>query len=414
MDKSIESHSGPAADRAKILDIIRGIALLGILVMNISFLSGYVFMDEAQKAALSTFASDNIIYQLELLLFQGKFYSIFSFLFGLGCSIFINNASKKGVNPVRLFHWRMAVLILIGIIHIRFLWEGDILLLYALIGFLLPLFSNLSDRRLLILSVIFLLAPIALDLSLHLIGIWPAEFLFELGWKIDQTNGFTEDTDFSTYLYRPELTFSEFIQWQESAFLYRWGDLIQTHRPFKVLGMFLIGYVAGRNQIYLELEKHKPLFKKIAVWGAVSGILLGLAYLYFYNDKLKIQDNILGIYDSIFHNLQVVPLALSYMSCFALLYMQRKNKRWLEFFAPVGRMALSSYLSQSILCILIFYGFGLGWGGRVGPTILIFTALGIFIFQTIVSYYWLQYFRFGPVEWFWRTLTYRKWQAFRK
>lgn len=120
--------AGPSFDRAKVLDIIRGIALLGILVMNIGFFSGYVFMDEAKKLALSTHTSDQIFYQLELLFFQGKFYSVFSFLFGLGCSIFINNASKKGVNPVRLFQWRMTILVLIGIIHIRFLWEGDILL----------------------------------------------------------------------------------------------------------------------------------------------------------------------------------------------------------------------------------------------------------------------------------------------
>lgn len=281
-------------------------------------------------------------------------------------------------------------------------------------GLLLPLFSKFSDRRLLVVAGIFLLVPIFLDLILHLTGIWPADFIFGLGWQVDQSNGFTEDMDFSGYLYRPDLTFKEFFQWQESAFLYRWGDLIQTHRPFKVLGMFLIGFVAGRNQLYLYPEKHKLLLKNTALWGAVAGILLGLLYWYFHNDKLAIKDSIWGIFDSVFHNLQVAPLALSYIACITLLYLQEKNRRWLEFFAPVGRMALSSYLSQSILCILIFYGFGLAWGGRVGPAILIFIALGIFIFQTIISYFWLQYFQFGPVEWLWRSLTYRKWQVFRK
>ncbi|HYF67245.1 MAG TPA: hypothetical protein VD884_03875, partial [Ohtaekwangia sp.] len=147
-----------SSDRAEILDVLRGFAILGIFIANISVFSGYVFLDASQKAALITYPFDGWVNYAYLALVHGKFYSLFSLLFGIGFSILITRNRVLAHNSFRLFYRRLFILLVFGVLHSFFLWDGDILLLYAMIGFLLPAFSKATDRTLLIAAGVLLIS----------------------------------------------------------------------------------------------------------------------------------------------------------------------------------------------------------------------------------------------------------------
>ncbi len=133
--------------RHLILDALRGMALLGICLANYPEFSLYTFLDSSVTAAMPTAPVDTVVKYLQYIFIDGKFYTLFSILFGIGFSLMLTNAREKGINGLRIFYRRMAILLLIGLIHLVFLWAGDILILYAFVGFFLPLFRKLSDKN---------------------------------------------------------------------------------------------------------------------------------------------------------------------------------------------------------------------------------------------------------------------------
>src|SRR5688572_31841407 len=145
-------------ERADILDTLRGFALLGVLLDNLVGFTGWGFQTQEMREALSTWPADGILALSELTFINGKFYSLFSLLFGIGFSIILIRNEQKGNNPIRIFYRRLFFLALFGLAHCLLLWEGDILLLYALLGCLLPLFRKCSDRALLIWFVVLVLS----------------------------------------------------------------------------------------------------------------------------------------------------------------------------------------------------------------------------------------------------------------
>ncbi len=188
--KSIHSTTPvQTADRAQILDVLRGIAILGIFLNNIFGLSGYGFLTEKSKQQFSTYSIDRIIEFLQVVFVEGKFYSLFSLLFGIGFSIILIRTEQKGFNALKVFYRRLAVLFLFGALHIFLLWEGDILLLYALIGFVLPLFRKCSDKALLMWAGVLLLSPIFIDVLKLFLQWSPGDPLFSLAQSIDKHNG---------------------------------------------------------------------------------------------------------------------------------------------------------------------------------------------------------------------------------
>ncbi|MEP6713196.1 MAG: hypothetical protein ABJA37_12300, partial [Ferruginibacter sp.] len=136
-------------ERADILDILRGFALLGVMLDNLFGFTGWGFLTPAQRQVLPTWHADAILAFSELSFVNGKFYSLFSLLFGIGFSIILMRNQQKGINPLKIFYRRLFILLIIGAGHLFLLWEGDILFLYALIGMLLPLFRKCSDKTLL-------------------------------------------------------------------------------------------------------------------------------------------------------------------------------------------------------------------------------------------------------------------------
>jgi uncharacterized protein len=392
-------------ERSDILDVLRGFALLGILMDNIFGFTGWGYMLQATRESLSTWPADGILGLLELTFVKGKFYSLFSLLFGIGFSIILIRNEQRGVNPLKIFYRRLFILLLIGAAHMFFLWEGDILFLYALIGLFLPLFRKCSDKAILIWAVALILSPILIDVIKVFFQVKPGEFLQRIAISVDDQNGIMGD-EYRNYLFREGSGYKEWRNWQESGYLWRYSYLIESNRIPKVLGMFLIGFYAGRKMMYANLEYYTLLFKKIRKWGFIIGIPTALACSYFEIDE-KYIPQLGGLLDTVTYAISVVPLSLAYVSAICLYWMKKRDSKWM-YLAPVGRMALTNYILQTVFCIIIFYGVGLGFGGNIGPSVFLPIALGIYMLQVLLSNIWFRYFLYGPLEWIWRGLTYGK------
>jgi uncharacterized protein len=395
------------SERAEVLDTLRGIAILGIFLDNILAFSGYVFLSQEDQSAFPTFYFDGILSFLEIFLVHGKFYTIFSILFGIGFSIILDRNYSRGTNPLPIFYRRLALLLLIGWIHLRWIWEGDILLLYAVLGSFLPFFRTVSNRNLMIWAGLLILSPIILDGVKILTSYQPGQFFLDKAMAIDLENGIPLDDSYALYLYQEGAGWSEWKNWTASGWIYRVQYLIESNRIPKVFGCFLIGFWIGRNQIFRDLDRHRSLLQAVQKWGFVFGIPLCLATAYFHFDKYQIPHP-KGFLETITYAFGVAPLGLAYAATLALAWKSIPKLSILKHFAPVGRMALSNYLLQTFLGIGIFYGIGFGLGAKFGPTLIFPLAILIFLFQMIVSKIWLRHFRFGPIEWLWRMGTYLK------
>jgi len=400
-------------ERADILDVLRGFALLGVLLDNIFGFTGWGFFTQPMREALPTWPADGIVGLLEQVFINGKFYSLFSLLFGIGFSIILIRNEQKGINPLKIFYRRLFILLLIGAAHLFLLWEGDILFLYALIGMILPLFRRFSDKGLLITAAVLILSPIILDCIYILLHSKSGDGLERLAMSIDKINGIPTDSTYATYLYKPGSGFHEWRNWQESGWAYRYSYILDSNRIPKVLGMFLLGFYAGRKMMYAHLENYTTLFKKLRLWGLVIGIPSAIACTYFDFFQKHIPDP-RGLAHTFFYATSVVPLCLAYTSIICLRWVKKKGNSKLKVLAPMGRMALTNYLMQTIIGIALYYGVGFGFGGNIGPAIFIPIGLAVYALQILYSNWWFKYFNYGPMEWIWRQLTYGKRLPFRK
>ena len=401
------------SERSDILDVLRGLALLGVLLDNVFGFTGWGFLTQANREALSTWPADGIIGLLEQTFINGKFYSLFSLLFGIGFSIILIRNEQKGINPLKIFYRRLFILLIIGAGHLFLLWEGDILFLYALIGMLLPLFRKCSDKTLLIWAVALIASPILFDIVSVFFHYKNGNFLEAMAQSIDKKTGLPIDDTYGQYLYKDGSGWQEWRNWQASGWLYRYSYILDSNRIPKVLGMFLLGFYAGRKMIYVNLENYVSIFKLLRRWGFIIGIPSAIACTYFEFFGKHIPDA-MGLAHTIFYATSVVPLCLAYVSVICLQWLKKKGNTKIKVLAPLGRMALTNYLMQTILGITIYYGVGFGFGGNIGPVIFIPVSLGFYVLQIIYSTWWLKHFNYGPFEWIWRMLTYGKILTLRK
>ena len=377
------------------------------MIDNLFGFSGWGFITQPMREALPTWPADGPLALLEQVFVNGKFYSLFSLLFGIGFSIILIRNEQRGVNPLKILYRRLFILLLIGAGHLFLLWEGDILFLYALIGFVLPFFRKCSDKSLLILAALLILSPLLFDALSILFHYKNGSFLQNIAMSIDNQTGLPTDDSFGQYLYKDGAGWQEWRNWQASGWAYRYAYILDSNRIPKVLGMFLLGFWAGRKMIYTQLEQYVSLFKKLRFWGLLIGIPAAGAAFYFEFFQKKIPEPV-GIFHTFFYAISVVPLSLAYTSMICLHWIKKKGKSPVKFLAPMGRMALTNYLMQTIFGIGIYYSIGLGFGGRVGPAVFISVGLLVYLLQVIYSNIWFRYFQYGPLEWVWRQLTYGK------
>ena len=373
--------------RYVVLDALRGFALAGIILANFPEFSLWTFADPASWSPL-----DRVVRALQYFFIDGKFYTLFSLLFGIGFSIQLDNADQR----TRTFYRRMSVLFLIGLLHLLFMWSGDILMLYAAMGMLLPLFHRLPARKVLVAAGIFFVLPVLSD------AIFPhlADPLETAYWRLCDRYGITE-ANFGTWL-RDIDGYGDMHRFLRMGAVERMWEFVSSHRYFKVLGLFLLGSLIGRHKIYADLTAHRKLLRKVLTAGLAIGLPVSLLYTY-----LSMEGGSMVLRD-ISYLLSVYPMGLAYAAGFCLLFERRPESALWKKFAATGRMACTNYLGQSVFGILIFYGIGLGLGAGVDLLVTELIALGVFAFQIIFSGIWLKHFRFGPVEWVWRMITYGK------
>jgi len=293
----------------------------------------------------------------------------------------------------------MAVLLVIGLIHLFFLWSGDILALYAVCGMLLPLFRKLPTRKLMLVAGGLFLVPVLLD---AVFGTRLANPLEREQWRLCGLYGITE-ANFGTWL-SDARSYREVLQFLHQGSVERMWEFVSGHRLFKVLGLFIVGFAVGRERIYADIDGRKPLLKKILTWGLALGIPFGILYTWS-----SMQGHPWGrVAHDLLYLVSVYPMGFAYAAGFALAFSRSEEAPGWKLLANPGRMACTNYLGQSVIGILLFYGIGLGLGNRVGLLGTELVALGVYAFQILFSSLWMRAFAFGPVEWVWRMLTYGK------
>lgn len=308
-----------ASERFAILDILRGFALLGICMANFPEFSLYNFLPQEVKSSMSTAAADNITRWLLYIFVDGKFYTLFSLLFGIGFSIIIRNAERKGANGFRIFYRRMGLLLVIGFMHLMFIWSGDILMLYALLGMLLPLFRRMSDKGLLRWAAFFLLLPVLIDFVCEITHTSLALPFVRLQEMYCARYGINADN--FAYWLRDAEDYGTVFQFLVQGAFVRMQEFIEGNRYFKVLGLFLTGFFIGRNRIYADMEEKKALLSKVFRYGLAIG--LPCSFLYAWSAMGR---HPLGIaMHSVFYLASVYPLGFAYAAGSGLFYLRTKN-----------------------------------------------------------------------------------------
>jgi uncharacterized protein len=403
-------------ERIGLMDALRGFAILGIFIANLG--SGFSFYNPEKLHTGPFFSNwDSTMALLHHIFIEGKFYSIFSFLFGWGIALQLQRSEASGREPVAFVRRRLFFMLLLGLCHLILIWPGDIVAFYSLVGFLLLWMRKWKEKNLLITAIILILSPILLYyLKMQfkeLVG--PTDLLFKTGNKIDESlNHFGPDTDFFAR-YRM-VSYFELVRFNLAGFFYRFGDLFFQSRISKVLGLFIIGYLVGQKGRYQQIINNPKLLWSVAI----GGLLIGLPSNYILGHYMEADQGdyyglkIKGWYRTIAYTFGVAPLAMAYISLFFLMARNAFFSRIINVFQPVGKMAFSNYIFQSIVGIFTFFGVGFAMLGQVGPVYYTLFAVLVYIAQSILSRIWLHYFRFGPLEWLWRSATYGSWQGIRK
>ena len=382
------------AERIEILDALRGFALFGILLANILYWSGWGLMTEAQRVALGGAEGAAWQYRFHHLLVDGKFYTIFSLLFGAGFALQIARLSARGEEGLRIYRRRVLVLLGIGLVHSWFVWDGDILTLYALLGLVLPFFHGWRERSLLIAAaVLIFVVPVLGGLLFAAMGWAPQQSLYALSFAIAESFGADTAPDKIVEWMRRE-DGTGWLAWQLSGTPYSWGYRIETWRIPKVLGIMLIGMAVGRRLAAGTLIEDRRLLRRVLALGLLVGLPASLVYALTPGLDQADWPSLAG----------TVPLALAYAAAFVLAWTWARPV--LRHFVPVGRMALTNYLAHSFIAGFLFYGIGFGLVGHLRPPAFYAVALAIFGAQILFSRWWLARHEQGPAEALWRLATY--------
>lgn len=389
-------HPIQPTERIELLDIIRGIALLGILLVNMSIFSQPIIYLTLAQIDWWTDSLNQTVVWLITFLAEGKFYPMFSFLFGLGFMLFINKAEQKGFNASRLYRRRAFILLGIGLIHAVFIWMGDILVTYALLSLLLLVFRDKNPKTILKWALGVLLIPALLFAVL--LGLAPSEAPVEhsdLAQADPFLQGYEELASLAVDIYATG-TYTEILSFRINELLFMYVNSIVSLPT--ILGMFLLGIYLVRIDFFQQAATFTRKLRQVWLLGLLIGVPLSAAYASLPDlPWLEVIGILIG----------GPAMTIFYLVSLYLLYERTAFKKALQLLAPVGRLGLTNYLSQSLICTTIFYSYGFGLYGSVSPFVTVILAVVIYGVQVLFSHLWLKRYSFGPVEWLWRKLTYR-------
>lgn len=377
--------------RIIIVDALRGFALLGIILIH--SIEHFDFFYPPEVNWLFPAIWDEFVFDTVFLLISGKAYSIFALMFGFSFFIQMERQKQIGIDFRGKFAWRLIILMCLGFVHSLF-YEGDILHIYAILGMSLILFDKLKTKHLIILAgLLALQIPTLIQLLISYIN--PAyEFketfgagLWGIGSDIFAKGSFFEVLEYNNWLARTAV----------------WGWTFYNGRYLMLIALFIFGLVLGRLQFFPNLVENKKTLKKIALITFIFSVVivqfkililtfsLGETQSYFLNI-------LLGAYTSFTHTFFI-------FSVFCLIYIKFSKAKVFNYLAVYGRMSLTNYISQSIIGVIIFYGWGFGLYRYLGSSWSLIYGMLFFILQVAFSKYWMKHHYYGPIEWLWRALT---------
>jgi len=393
-----------AKDRIVFLDVLRGFALVGIIFANSLSWSGLKFLPFTEIELLGNLATDKILYNLLQFFVDTKFYTLFSLLFGVGFYMqYSKSGHKEGFNTMYLR--RLAILFVIGMVH-ALIWSGDILTLYALMGVLLWSLRKLPSAAMFRLAIILYGFPLILDI------IYMYTFAQDLPTCTKTALKTYSDMSPENIVagFQSE-SYWEVFKTNFHNLLWRWYDFIPSGRPFKVLGLFLLGFYLHKKQFLTvtgkQLKYMLPLF--------LTGILFTGFAAWMDGGVSSFSKTWSNVLYKFVHEIGQVTLGISYICILSKLVDLFPRFLLFTWLKNYGRQSMSSYLGHTFIGIFIFYPFfAFGYFGQLSLQSVFEVIAGAVVFQFILCAIWFRYFSFGPIEWLWRCATYGKWFPLRK
>jgi uncharacterized protein len=411
---------GAVSDRIHLIDALRGLSLAGIVIAH--FGEQYLgFMPPPGQPYNIHGTADGVLEALSWIFIRGKGFGIFSFMFGLSFALQMQRAERHrpGTDFRPRFAWRLLILFAIGWLH-GLVYSGDILTVYAALGIFLVLFYRVRDRWLLVLAVLLLVGVPRIAQRLVQGPATPGE-LDSL-----QTRMNAQAEEHWRALVQgnvPAIVHLHATTGFRAKWEFQFGFM---GRGYQTFGLFLLGLYAGRRRVLEDVEANRRLFVRLWRWtGAVTllvPLIAGVLFAAYGGGGGRSQQQAgslpdftswplvagMGLFDA-WNN----GMTLFYVASFALLFLRPRWQPRLRRFTPVGQMALSVYVGQTVIGALVFFGFGLGLLGRFGNSVTIPMGLAVFVVQVWACRAWLGHFRFGPLEWAWRSLTWLRREPFR-
>ncbi|MRX39096.1 DUF418 domain-containing protein [Flavobacterium sp. LC2016-23] len=382
-------HPVEQSKRTAIVDILRGWALLGVAIGNYS---DFLFIGVPHKFNHSILSE--ILMTFNRYFFAAKSWTLLTLLFGYGFAILINNVASKGKNPVTFFAWRMVLLFVLAFINSSF-WLGDILKDYAFLGLVMLLFYKCSARTLAIISAVIVLSI-------------PFVMAYVNGFKIEHPEIATNPEYLKLYHSGNWLDFFRFnllASFYEQIIIP--GYAITAH--LIMFACMLFGFLLQKIDFFNRLNDLKKLLKRVLWISLTVAIIIGVCFnlIIFYKEVAVFK---------IFHPLYwlVLSTMIFIATGISLLYTNGKLKTIFSYFSAGGKMTLTNYIAQNILAAFIFSGIGLGIGDAMPYWFYFCLAVFIFIVQLFISKWWLSKYNYGPIEWLWRSASYRKVFPFKK
>ena len=384
-------------NRVALLDILRGFAITGILYTNILFFSGYEFMPSSQ---LSRFPSyETTLFAAIDFIFISKFYTLFATLFGVGFYILMQKYSNK-LEFANVYKRRMFVLLLIGIIHSLLIWNGDILMLYALLGFILLTLKSSKIKPLLKISFFLLTFFVLIDIVLILFI--PAQASVKTIAADPAHIDYPDMTGDQVLQSFQSNNFLDFFKINLHNLIWKWIAYIPTLRPLTVLGLFILGYYLAAKSFFEKAIYNLTLLITSLVVGVFSAIISNNLGGSFFQFPPTLSNTIYKLLDLI----SQIGLCLFYITAIAQICKKDTGLKLFSLLIPAGKMTLTCYLLQSIFSVLIFKCTGLY--GKLSLSQDMFIATGINLGIIFIAHFWIAKYKTGPVEKLWRQFYYRK------
>ena len=407
--------------RITVIDALRGFSLLGVILVHFQqHYSVHSMGPFNEHTPILAQFNDAVFWFVQNVL-MGRFINIFAFLFGMSFFIQMDRAAKKGIDFRGRFLWRMVILFAIGIIGSAF-YSGDILSLYAIYGVVLLLINPLKNWMLTALAALILLGtPKLTTFAYDKITAPPAvEQVVEAPERPRMPENMGERPPFV-----PErITFAKNVEnnLTRGAMGKINYQFQATNRGYITLAIFILGLIVGRLRFFetahLHMRRNLILFALFIAGNLIFGWLANIVApgmdpsMWFLRSGPPTLQTIIG---TALFDVELVFSSASLLMAFVILYNIPAIGKVLDVLAPYGRMGLTNYVSQSIIGACLFAMWGLGSTfGAWGYAELMIVGLGLYISQIIISTIWLRYFKYGPLEWLWRSATYLKWQPFKK